>query len=166
MASKTLSALITLTAVSAASYAMAQAPAEYESGHGALQVFDADGRAASPLWVRIWVGFMLATFAAGLIFVWRHPIARWAVGGIVVSFFVTPFLFQALGLPYLSGAIAIGHLLFWSPALALLLLRRPFLKADEGRWFRIWSGTMTAVILFSFIFDIRDAAIYIAHFSG
>jgi len=145
---------------------IALSASEFESGHGALQVFDGDGFASAPVWVRIWVGIMLASFALSLLFVWRQPIARWVLGGILCSFFLTPLVFQALGLPYLSGAIAIGHIVFWSPALILLLLRRPFLNAANGAGFRVWSAVMTFVILFSFVFDVRDAAIYIAHFSG
>lgn len=137
----------------------------YEKGHGALQVFDADGIALTPQWVQIWLGFMLLTFATGLIFVWKKPIARWAVGGFLVGAGGGGFIFSALGLPFLSGAIAIIHILFWSPALFLLLTRRPFLDAAEGMAFRIWSGAMTGVMLFSFVFDIRDAYIYIAHIS-
>ncbi|MEO1035124.1 MAG: hypothetical protein AAFX44_06140 [Pseudomonadota bacterium] len=154
-----------VVALATVSFSTAHAT-EFESGHGALQVFDADGMASMPLWVKVWLAIMLGTFASGLLFVWRQPLARWAVGGILTSFFVTPWIFRALELPYLSGAIAIGHIVFWTPALLLLLLRRPFSNAREGRWFRAWSGAMTAVILFSFVFDIRDAAIYIEHFAG
>lgn len=144
-------------------WAMAQDASIYESGHGALQMFDADGRAGAPLWVKIWLGIMLATFATGLVFVWRHPIARWAVGGFIVGVAISGSVFEALGLPYLSGAIAIAHLVFWTPALILLIWKRPFLQARESAAFRAWSAMMLAVILFSFVFDIRDAAIYIAH---
>ncbi len=128
----------------------------------ALEVFD---RAAAPLWVQIWLPFMMATFMVGLIFAWRKPIARWAVGGFLFALATGQLVFGALGLPMLSGAIAIWHLVCWSPALIMLLVQRPFLDADEGRWFRIWSAVMTGVIIFSFVFDIRDAWIYIAHFS-
>lgn len=140
---------------------------QFAKGHGALEVFDADGVAASPLWVQLWVGFMVLTFAVGLIFfVWKRPIARWAVGGFLFSALTGEFIFSALGLPFLSGSIAIMHLLGWTPALVLLLIRRPFLDANEGQAFRIWSGVMIFVILFSFVFDIRDAFLYIQHFSG
>lgn len=136
----------------------------YAKGNGALEVFDADGMAASPTWVMAWVGFMMVTFAIGLfVFAWKKPIARWAAGGFIVSAATGAAVFNALGLPFLSGSIAIMHLVCWTPALILLLVKRPFADAAEGRWFRIWSGVMTFVILFSFVFDIRDAFIYISH---
>jgi hypothetical protein len=139
---------------------------EYAKGIGALQIFDPDSIGTSPQWVQVWLGFMLLTFAASLIFVWRHPIARWVAGGFILGVVCGEFIFSTLGLPMLSGAIAIVHLVFWSPGLVFLLLKRPFLDTDETMLFRIWSGVMTAVILFSWIFDIRDAFIYIDHFGG
>ncbi len=136
----------------------------YEHGHGALQVFDAEGQANAPRWVRIWILIMATTFALGLLFVWRRVEARWAVGGMLVmlaSFFV---IIRYTDIPFLSGLIALHHLVLWSPALYLLLTRRPFLK--ERSLYAIWSAAMTAVILISFIFDTRDAAIYLAHITG
>jgi len=140
---------------------------EYAKGHGALEDFSGDGFAASPQWVQAWVMFMLATFAVGLlVFAWRKPIARWAAGGFILGAVFSAFAPAALGLPNLSGSIAIAHLIFWTPALVLLLRQRPFNNPEEGMAFRIWSGVMTFVILFSFIFDIRDAVIYLGHVSG
>tara|TARA_R110002072_G_scaffold273413_2_gene434312 strand:+ start:46703 stop:47155 length:453 start_codon:yes stop_codon:yes gene_type:complete len=145
--------------------ATADAAEEFTSGYGALDVFDGQAFVGLPLAVKSWLVFMLLTFAAGLLFARKHPIARWATGGIVVSMLTGHAVFQALGLPMLSGSIAICHVVCWTPALVLLLIKRPFFDRDEGRWFRIWSAVMTCVILISFVFDIRDAAIYIRHFS-
>ena len=156
---------VLLTSV-ALSVAQAAVPQIYESGYGALDVFDGAGMALLPTWGFIWLLGLVATFAAGLFFVWRRPVARVAVAGFLLSMVVTPLLFRTLGLPFLGGAIAIGHLLFWTPALVLLLANRPFLDADENVLFRLWTAAMTFVILFSFVFDARDAWTYIAHFSG
>lgn len=139
---------------------------DFAKGHGALEVFDGEGISAAPLWVKVWVGFMMLMFASGLIFVKSHAEARWASGGFLAGAVSGGYIFAALGLPFLSGALAIVHLLFWSPALFLLLSRRPFLNEEKSMPFRIWAALMTATIIFSFIFDIRDAYIYISHFSG
>lgn len=139
---------------------------EYTKGHGALEVFDAEGMALTPLWVRLWVGFMLLMFATGLfVFAWKQPAARWVAGGFIVSATTGAMVFNALGLPFLSGSIAIMHLVCWMPGLIYLVIKRPFLDEAQGRWFRVWSGTMLATILFSFVFDLRDAYIYISHIS-
>lgn len=146
--------------------AFAQNEASFDSGHGALQRFDAAGIAATPLWVQIWLTFLAITFLSSLFFIRKHAIARWAIGGILLSVPLTPIIARSLGFPFLGGAIAIGHIVFWSPALVLLLIKRPFLDETNSLPYRIWSAAMTFVIAFSFIFDIRDSIIYIGHFAA
>ena len=137
---------------------------DYQSGHGALQVWDAEARANVPLWVRIWLRIMQLAFVIGLIFVWRQVEARWAVGGFL-GVFATAVLSQMLtDLVPLSGFIALLHVIFWSPTLYLLLTRRPFMK--ERSAYAVWSALITFVILFSFIFDIPGAAVYLDHVFG
>lgn len=152
-----------LTTLATGSDAIAQSADPYRSGHGALEVFDEAGMSAMPLWIKLWLGLLVLTFLSALFFVRKHLVAQLAIAGFVLSFFATSIIFGALGLPFLSGSIAIGHIIFWTPALVLLLLRRPFLDGRKGQLFRIWSGLMTFVILFSFIFDVRDAISYISH---
>ncbi|MEP0069325.1 hypothetical protein [Pyruvatibacter sp.] len=161
-----LSATVGTAVTLAATQAFAQTSPEFTPGHGALNVFDGDGIAATPLWLKIWFAIMLGAFATGLVFIRRQPIARWAVGGFLMPFLIAGPIFQALGLPFLGGSIAIAHLVFWTPAFVLLLLRRPFLDPDQTRGFKVWSAVMTGVMAFSFIFDIRDAVIYSLHFAG
>ena len=136
----------------------------YQRGHGALEIFDNDGFGLAPQWVQYWIIFMAASFVAGLLFVWREPIARWVVGGFVAGFIILGVIAPALGITGLSGFIALVHLTCWSPALYLLVTRKPFLQGRSP--FQIWSGLITGVILFSFIFDIRDAFIYLRHILG
>ncbi len=138
--------------------------ATYESGHLALQVFDDNAMSNTPEPVKFWLMFMGACFAAGLLFVWRHAIARWVVGGFLLTILCVMFALPALGLPPLSGLLALLHLILWSPGLYLLLKHRPFLAKLSP--FSVWSGVMTFVIVVSFVFDIRDAAIYLDHMSG
>lgn len=153
-----------LIAFSVSPSALAEVTVNFESGHTALQVFDEAGIKAMPLWLKVWLGVMMITFASGLLFVWKQPIARWAVGGFLMPFLAMEHILNALEWPFLSGSIALAHLIFWTPALLILLWKRPFLDNNCSMPFRIWSAAMIAVILFSFIFDIRDAAIYVSHF--
>ncbi len=135
--------------------------ADYEHGHHALQIFDADGFRNAPRWVQMWVGFMMLTFLSGLFFVRNQTVARWVVGGMFAGLVVSMLAGSVLGIPALSGFIALIHILFWSPGLYQLLTKRPF--AGPASAFTIWSGVMTLVILFSFVFDVRDAFIYLRH---
>lgn len=140
---------------------------EYTSGYGPLNVFDGPGFISTPLWIKIWLVLLILTFLIGLVvFAWRKPIARWAGGGFLVSAVAGPPVFAMLGLPMLSGSISIMHVVCWTPALVLLLVKRPFLDPEEGRWYRLWSVIMTVFILFSFFFDIPEALVYIRHFSS
>lgn len=140
---------------------------DYPQGIAALERFDPEIFPLIPLPIQLWLVFLVLTLLAGLIFVRKQPIARWVSGGFIVSLSTGHLVFEKLlGLPMLSGSIGLWHVVCWTPGLVLLLIQRPYLNADESRWFRIWSGTATAVILFSFVFDIRDAIIYINHFSG
>lgn len=141
--------------------AMAQ---DYQHGHNALQIFDAQGMDNTPRPVMIWISFMGLAFSAGLFFVRRHVIARWVVGCFVAGIVFAMGIAPIVGILPLSGFIALCHLVFWSPALYLLLKERPFIGQQTP--YAIWSGVMTAVILLSFVFDIRDAYIYLTHSFG
>lgn len=144
--------------------ASAQATTGYQPGHTALEVWNAEGQENAPQWVQIWLMIMLTSFALGLLFVWKRVEARWVVGGFIIAILISRLGIPAMGIVKLSGLVALVHLIFWSPALYLLLKNRPFLK--ERSFYALWSGLITAVILFSFIFDIRDAAIYLDHVMG
>jgi hypothetical protein len=136
----------------------------YESGHHALQIWDNAARANMPLWVLIWLGIMMTTFALGFLFVRRHAEARWVVGGFICMILITVATGRVFGLVPLSGLFSLVHIICWSPALFVLLTRRPFLQ--DRSLYALWSGAITAVIIFSFIFDIPDAAIYLDHMLG
>lgn len=135
--------------------------ADYSSGHGALQLWDDEAKANLPQWIKLWLMFMLLVFASGLLFVWRHMEARWVVGGVIAGLLFSRFAVPALGLVPLSGLVALVHLIFWSPALFLLIKNRPFAKGWSA--YAVWSGLATFCIVFSFVFDVRDAAIYLWH---
>jgi hypothetical protein len=137
---------------------------QHETGHQALQLWNKDAMANAPVGVRLWLMFMLASFASGLFFVKKHVIARWVVGGFLVSFFCGRLIADALGLVTLSGYVALVHLVCWSPGLYLLLTRQPFLR-EQGAYL-IWSGLITMVIVISFYFDLRDAWIYLSYMLG
>lgn len=136
---------------------------DYQHGHGALQIFDAKALEITPTWVRVWISFMLLSFVCSLFFIKNHATARWVaacfVAGIVFMLFIAP----QFGIVPLSGFIALCHLIFWSPALYQLLKAKAFLGPRTP--FSIWSGLITGVIIFSFVFDLRDAFIYLRHIS-
>ncbi len=136
---------------------------DYQKGYRALEIFDAQGMEATPLWVMIWIVLATACFVVGIFFVKRHSIARWVVGGYIAGFLTLVFS-SVFGLVQLklAGFNALIHVIFWSPSLYLLLTKRPFLSKKLSA-FSIWSGVITVVMLFSFIFDIPYSIIYLRH---
>ena len=136
---------------------------DYASGAGALQRFDAEARAALPPPLKAWLMLLLGTFAVSLIFAWKKVEARWALVGLIVGMLAGPPVFGALGWPMLGGGIALWHLVCWTPVLAILLWKRPFMNQAEGKPYRIWTAMLVTVIVISFFFDIRDAWIYLQH---
>jgi len=136
----------------------------YQSGHQPLELWDNDARANMPQWVQVWLAFMMSTFFVGVFFVRRHVEARWVVGGFVAMMVVTVATGRVFGLLPLSGLFSLVHLICWSPALYLLLTRRPFMQGRSA--YAIWSAVITGCIIFSFIFDIPDALIYLDHMFG
>ena len=152
---------IALGALILATTVFAQSADTYTSGHGALQVFDEQGWQSAPQWVQAWIGIMAMSFLAGILFVKNHVPARWVVGGFVAGILFSVFGFPALNLVELSGLIALVHIIFWSPGLYKVLQEKAFTGPMSA--YSIWTGWISAVIGFSFIFDIRDAAIYLKH---
>ena len=138
--------------------------ADYSSGHQALEVWDAEAQANLPQWIKYWLLTMASVFLLGLLFVRHHIEARWLVGGFLSGLLFSKFVIPAVGLVPLSGLVALIHLVFWSPALYFMLKNRPFMQ--NFSIYACWSGVATACILFSFIFDIRDSAIYALYVIG
>lgn len=134
------------------------------SGYKALQVWDEAAMANAPTALKIWLWFMMAVFAVGLLFIFRHRPARWLIGGFVAMALVAVFLVPAMGLAMFTGLAALLHVIFWTPGLYLLLREAAFLKGLSV--YGVWAGVMALVILISFIFDVRDAAIYLDHMMG
>lgn len=144
--------------------AAATMASDYEAGHGALQVWDSRAQDQLPLPIKIWLLTMVTVFSLGLAFVRKHLEARFVVGGVILGILCSRVLIPELGIVKLSGLVALVHLIFWSPGLYMLLRHRPFLR-DLGLY-RFWAGAATAVIIVSFVFDIRDAAIYLHHIAN
>ena len=135
---------------------------QYDHGHGAMQIFDAEGMANTPTWVMVWISFMAICFLSSALFVKQHSEARWVLGAFITGGIITVLSTRLFAMPLLSGYIALIHVVCWTPALIILLTRRPFL--GDKSYFAKWSGLMTFVIMFSFVFDIRDAAIFLVSY--
>ncbi len=138
--------------------------ATYEPGHGALQLWNETAMKNTPQWLNIWLSVLVGSFAVGILFVWHHVAARWLVGGFILMMLFVLFVAPILELTPLSGLFALLHIIFWMPGFLILLKERPFLKGFS--FYGLWGGVIALVIFISFIFDFRDAAIYLDHVLG
>ncbi len=138
--------------------------ATYEPGYGALQLWNETAMNAAPEWLKIWLSVLVGSFALGLFFVWRHVAARWLVGGFILMVLIVLFLIPAMGITPFAGLTALLHIIFWVPGFLILLKERPFFKGFS--FYGLWGGVIALVIFISFIFDFRDAAIYLDHILG
>jgi hypothetical protein len=136
----------------------------YEPGHGALKLATEEAEALRPAWVGYWLNFMTLSFALGLLFVWKRVEARWVVGGIISTFLIAGAGVPALNLEPLSGLYSLIHIITWTPGLYFMIKNKPFM--GENSLYKYWSGLITGVIIFSFIFDVRDTFIYLDHMLG
>ena len=134
---------------------------DYPKGHYPLQIFEI-GR--SPRNLKIWIVVSIAWILLGLFFAWHHPTAQWVVGGWAagIASLIAANLISKSVLFRLSGFLALTHVVFWSPALYRLITEHPFLASDVTPY-SIWSGGVTAIMLFSYIFDIPYSFTYLKH---
>jgi len=135
--------------------------AEYEYGNKALQIWDDQGKANSPQWVRVWLKMLAITYLSGLFFIIKHVEARWMVGGVLIGLLFSRVIIPESDVVLLSGLFSLVHVIFWTPGLYLLLSRQPFRK--ELSLYSVWAGLATMATLFSFYFDVPDTVIYLHH---
>jgi hypothetical protein len=110
-----------------------------------------------PLWVQIWVAFLLVPINFAALFFWTEPGGAWiaflAVAGIAPNGVV---LLVERGF---GRAMAFSHLVFWPVQLVLIasLLWQGDVRATF-HWF-LWG--LLAVNTVSLVFDLRDAAVWL-----
>jgi hypothetical protein len=80
--------------------------------------FNAEMTANSPLWVGIWVNFMVAVLALAIPFSFAQKEARWILLGAVLGMAGTIIAYSQFGFTRILG---VGHILFWSPTLVYML---------------------------------------------
>lgn len=108
-----------------------------------------------PLWVRVWMVLVLAPVnAAPLFFLNAHPSAIWvavlSVGGLA---FNLPILLRERAF---SAALALPHLIFWTPLVGLLILRPAMFEGVQGGY-AVLLWVLLVVDVVSLAFDGVDA---------
>lgn len=124
-----------------------------------LQIWDNAARVAISTPLKLWLAFLGLTFASSLFFVRRHPAARWAAGGFVLSHAVVAVIEFGGMTDVRIGVVSLAHVVCWTPALVMLAreLRATSIETRYGLWCRV----LLAVIAVAFVFDLRDAGMFL-----
>lgn len=105
-----------------------------------------------PIWVPIWVMFLMALNLASLFF-WGEPLARWIVGVFLVSAGLMMGLYARFGFQKILG---LGHIL-WLPFLPVVLVAIPAAGGSFRTFLVVWSAATSV----SLAFDVRDVWEYV-----
>ena len=104
--------------------------------------------------VKMWMNWMLAVFAASILFVWKYPPARFALVAFVLSALLGLLIFKITKEPYLLG---ISHIILWGPL--AIYIYKTVVRAKEFEFksiYGIWIILLLSTIVISLIFDVKD----------
>ena len=125
-----------------------------------MRPWNNQARMALPMWTKIWLGVLVLTFLASAWFVKEHVPARWVLGGFILSHLIVFAFPLQKKWTMRAGMVSLLHVLCWSPGWVMCIL-----DADQwvlGAPYTYWCYDIIVLIGFSFIFDVRDALVYLA----
>ena len=111
---------------------------------------------AQPLWLQIWVGWMVAVnVIGGFLFLGRAE-AKWILLAMLGNVILMNMLFGQFGYQRILG---LAHVIFWTPLLVYLWRRRAHwdFSALSGKWL----AALFTTNLISLIIDYADVARYL-----
>lgn len=111
-----------------------------------------------PLWVQVWINWMVFINLAGLAFVRARVEPRWVVAAFLCSAMFMSYLFEIHGFQRILGA---AHIVFWTPLLIYLFLRR----GEIGRKgvTAVYLHTLFATNAISLIIDVIDVGRFVVN---
>lgn len=113
-------------------------------------------------WLGVWILVLIGVQAASVAFAFWRWGARATLLGLGALFAFVGLVGDGLGLPMLDGYLSLLHLVFWTPAL-IVLLRELATTTRLRSAYGIWSVAAVAVIGASFVVDLPDGLIYLHH---
>jgi hypothetical protein len=124
-----------------------------------LEVWDNAARTSLPVWLMAWLGLLVVTFLGSLAFVRHHVAARWVLGGFVLSHGIVAII-EGGGLATMrNGLVSVTHVLGWTLSAVALIGALP--STDPRTPYGFWCRALLAIIAIAFVFDVRDAALYL-----
>ena len=114
---------------------------------------------ALPEWVGLWMNWMMLVFLASVLFVKKHSAARWVLGAFCLTI---PLGFLVFSIHPSVHLLGVAHFILWLPLLVFLLkreIRVPAFSLKTG--YGVWLCLLSATIVVSLLFDVRDIALVI-----
>lgn len=114
--------------------------------------FMTEMEANSPVWVIVWVNFMVAILALAIPFSFSYREAKWILLGSVLGMIGTIVAYSLFGFTRLLG---LGHIIFWTPTLIYIITVRGW-KTYHKTLFSRWLVVAAIVMGVSLAFDVID----------
>ncbi len=123
-----------------------------------VQAFTTDVE-KQPMWVQVWLNILGPVNFAAIFFIFKSRLPWIVLGGIIVSFFMMMYLYDAYGYVRLLG---LPHIVVWTPMLLYFLKEVPKLDASlMKKYLYLVMGTN----FISLLFDYVDVARYFLGFA-
>lgn len=111
---------------------------------------------AQPLWLKVWVGWMVAVNVIGALIFIRRTEAKWVLLAMIGNAIFMNWLFAEFGYQRILG---LAHVVFWTPLVIYLWMRRA--HWDLSRLSGKWLAVLFATNFISLIVDYADVARYL-----
>ena len=109
-----------------------------------------------PVWVQIWMNWMIVIFMVSVFFVKNHKEARYALAAMILTVPTVLGLFALFGKVHLFG---VSHFLWWLP-LAIYIVKQ-WRNPENSKYrtlnpYSVWVSLLMTTISISILFDVRD----------
>lgn len=113
-----------------------------------------------PAHVQLWLVWLLAIGATSLAWSFWKVEARYVALAFILTFAAPLVVGQVSGPDaVLYATLSLFHVIFWTPALVLLILRRA--NANFSSLYGVWLYLAMATMAISLVFDYRDVIAYL-----
>ncbi len=124
----------------------------------ALLPWDNKARTSLSMPLYAWLFLLVSANLASLAFVATHHPPRWVIDGFVVSHVLVVVFANVKKFTMRRGTVSLLHLACWSPGWICTIVE---ICSGPSGTYLIWCIWLVATVGISFIFDTRDAVVYL-----
>ena len=112
-----------------------------------------DHIAQQPLWLQVWINWMVLINLSAVFFIWTRVEPRWVLFAFFGSTLTMNILYALYGYEKILG---LAHLIFWTPLLIYLFARRHLIGRQGAG--AIYLALLFGTNLTSLVVDVMDVA--------